>query len=226
MGRESALGRLADLAEAQEGLVTTRQAEAHAVPRRDLSRLVQAGGYEHIGHGVYRVAGVPRPRLLELRVAWLQLAPGTSVDQRTASDGVVSHTSAALVHDVGLLDPRTHEFTVPGPRRLRSRRDDVVIHSAPLPDNDATWHDGLLVTTPRRTVADLASARTDGDHLAGVVSDILSARLARRDHLAAALAPHAQAYLGRPASGQQFLRHLLTLGQPYLRRRICLRHES
>lgn len=211
MGRESTQGRLADLAEAQDGLVTTRQAEGHSVPRRDLSRLVRAGAYEHVGHGVYRVAGAPRPRLLELRVAWLQLAPGTSVDQRTARDGVVSHASAALVHDVGLLDPWAHEFTVPPPRRLRSRRGDVTIHRAPLPDDDVTRRNGLLVTTPRRTVADLAAVRFDGDHLAGVVSDILANRLARRAELASALAPHTTAYLGEPANGRQFLDYLLTL---------------
>lgn len=207
----STLRCLADLAEAQYGLVTTRQAEGRGVPRRDLARLARTGGYERVGHGVYRVGGAPRPRLLELRVAWLQLAPGISVDQRTAASGVVSHDSAALVHDVGLLDPWGHEFTVPPTRRVRSRRDDVLIYSGPLPETDVTWRDGLLVTTPGRTVADLCAVRMDGEHLAGVVADFLSKGMANPDELAAALAPHAAAYLGRPARGRQFLQHLLTL---------------
>lgn len=101
----AALGRLVDLAEAQNGLVTTRQADHLDVARRDLAQLAASGGLERVGHGVYRVAGAPRPRLLELRAAWLQLAPGVPVDERRAADGVISHASAALVYQVGLLDP-------------------------------------------------------------------------------------------------------------------------
>ena len=211
MGMVSTIGRLTDLAEAQYGLVTTRQAERRGVPRRDLARLVQAGGYERVGHGVYRVGGAPRPRLLDLRVAWLQLAPGTGLDQRTAGDGVVSHASATLVYEVGLLSPWRYEFTVPSSRRVRSRREDVVIHSAPVADTDVVWTDGLLLTTPRRTVADLCGVRTDGEHLADVVCDFLRRGLSTRDDMAAARAPHATAYLGCPADGEQFLHHLVAL---------------
>src|SRR5437773_4490607 len=113
MGTAAALGHLADLTEAQNGLVTTRQAELRGVPRRDLARLVRIGGMERVAHGVYRLAGAPRPRLLELRAAWLQLAPGVDVDRRTPAEGVVSHASAATVYGAGLLDPVRHEFTVP-----------------------------------------------------------------------------------------------------------------
>jgi predicted transcriptional regulator of viral defense system len=120
MGAAVSLGRLAGLTEAQHGLVTARQAELRGVPRRDLARLAQSGGLERVAYGVYRVAGAPRARLLELRAAWLQLAPGVDVDQRVVAGGVVSHASAATVFGVGLLEPVRHEFTVPGPRRVRS----------------------------------------------------------------------------------------------------------
>src|SRR5262245_2988520 len=150
MGAVSALGQLADLAESQNGLVTTRQADVRGVPRRDLSRLARVGGLERVAYGVYRVVGAPRPRLVELRAAWLQLAPGIDLDQRTVGDGVVSHSSAAAVYEVGLLEPMHYEFSVPLPRRVRSSRDDVLIHRAILRVDDACWFGEMLVTTPTR----------------------------------------------------------------------------
>jgi len=208
MGTIASLGRLADLAEAQNGLLTSRQADQRGVPRRDLARLAQSGGLERVAYGVYRVAGAPRPRLLELRAAWLQLAPGADVDRRTVADGVVSHASAATVYGVGLLEPFRHEFTVPVPRRVRSRRDDVVIHRAELDGDEVDWVEEMLVTVPARMVADLATQSMDGEHLAGVVADLRRMRLVSRAALRSALAPHAQRY-GWPSDGREFLDDLL-----------------
>jgi predicted transcriptional regulator of viral defense system len=207
----AALGQLADLAEAQNGLVTARQADMRGVARRDLSRLAQAGALERVAYGVYRVAGAPRPRLLELRAAWLQLAPGVDLDQRTIADGVVSHASAASVYEVGLLEPIQHEFSVPLPRRLRSRRSDVTIYRAQLTRDDVDWVEEMLVTVPTRLVGDLCAQSLDGEHLAGVVADLLYKHLTSRSGLAAALAPHAYQYGGQPGNGRQLLDYLLSL---------------
>jgi predicted transcriptional regulator of viral defense system len=211
MGAVAAMGQLADLAEAQNGLLTARQANLRGVPRRDLVRLAQAGGLERVAYGVYRVAGAPRSRLLELRAAWLQLAPGVDVDQRTVADGVVSHASAAAVYGVGLLEPVRYEFSVPMPRRVRSRRDDVVIHRVGLRADEVGWVDEMLVTVPTRMVGDLAAQSMDGEHLAGVVADLLDKHLADRDALASELARYADRYGGgSPGNGYQFLDYLVS----------------
>jgi len=210
MGTVAALGQLADLAEAQNGLLTARQADGRGVPRRDLTRLAQAGGLERVAHGVYRVVGAPRPRLLELRAAWLQLAPGLDLDRRTMTDGVVSHASAASVYEAGLLDSGWHEFTIPPPRRVRSRRTDVLIHRESLAPADVRWVEEMLVTVPTRTVSDLAGQSMDGEHLAGVVADLLDMGLVGRRALASALAPHAHRYGGEPGNGRRFLDFLLS----------------
>lgn len=205
MALAAGLGLIADLAEAQHGFVTTRQAEARSVPRRDLARLVAAGALERAAHGVYRVAGAPRDRLGDLRAAWLQLAPQLGADERSAAEGVVSHSSAAVVYQAGFLDPFGFEFTVPGPRRVRTRRSDARIYRAPIAGPDACWAEDMLVTSPPRTVADLAAQRMDGEHLAGVVSDLLAAGHADSQALAAALAPHARAYGLPDRDGRAFL---------------------
>jgi predicted transcriptional regulator of viral defense system len=204
-----ALGRLADLAEAQDGLVTTRQAQARGVARRDLARLVVGGGLERVAYGVYRVAGAPRDPLMELRAAWLQLAPGLGVDQRQAAHGAVSHASAAVVYQVGLLAPFRFEFTVPPPRRARSRRHDVAIHNAALDMKDVAWVAEMMVTRPARMVADLAAQRIDGEHLAGVVIDLLAKDLTNQQEIESVLAPHAASYGLSAGDGRGFVADLL-----------------
>ncbi len=211
MGTVTAVARIADIAEAQRGLVTARQAEAQGVPHRDLARLATAGGLERVAHGVYRVAGAPRPDFLDLRAAWLQLAPGTGVDARERRQGVVSHASAAIVYQVGLLEPVRHEFTVPPPRRVRSRRPDVLIHRAPLAADEVRWVEEMLVTVPTRMVGDLCAQTVDGGHLAGVVADLLDHGLAEASEIEAVLAPYSYRYGGSPWAGGEFLDYLLSL---------------
>lgn len=210
MAMAVALGRLADLAEAQSGLVTTRQAQVLGVPRRDLARLTVSGGLDRVAHGVYRVAGAPRPRLLELRAAWMQLAPETPVDERRPDQGVVSHASATLVYQVGLLDPLHHEFSMPTGRRVRSRREDVVIHQLGIDESEVDWVEEILVTSPVRLVHDLCDVHTDGEHLAGVVADLLAKNYCGRREIARAVAPHASAYGMPDQDGARFLRYLLS----------------
>jgi predicted transcriptional regulator of viral defense system len=194
MSSVSALASVADLAEAQRGMFTTRQAAARSVERRDLARLADAGILERLAHGVYRVADAPRDPLADLRAAWLQLAPGVPVDERTAGEGVVSHASAAVVHRAGLLDPFVFEFTVPPPRRPRPIRPDVVVHRAALGREDVVWATEILVTSPLRTIADLAASGLDGDHLAAVVADLTAAGEVGRHEVADTLEPYAAAY--------------------------------
>jgi predicted transcriptional regulator of viral defense system len=211
MGGVGALACLAEVGEAQVGMVTTRQAELRGVHRRDLARLVDAGALERVAYGVYRVTGAPRASVVELRAAFLQLAPGVDLDRRTIVDGVVSHVSACLVHQIGLLESFRHEFSVPVSRRMRSRRDDVVIHRAQLAPSDVEWVDQMLVTNPTRTVSDLGGAGVDGDHLAGVVADVLASRVAKRRDIAAALAPHAERYGAPAGDGRRLLDDLLAV---------------
>src|SRR6266511_2337599 len=120
MPRPTTIGRLATVAEDQWGLITRRQAEAAGVPHATLERLTSEGRVlRRIAHGVYLLTGAPLPDHLELRAAWLQLAPEVAAWERTADQGVVSHRSAAAMYDIGHLPADRHEFTLP--KRKRSR---------------------------------------------------------------------------------------------------------
>lgn len=61
------LGRVADIAQEQWGLVTRRQADLAGVPRTTLERLTAPGSaLERVAHGVYRLMGAPIPDHQEL----------------------------------------------------------------------------------------------------------------------------------------------------------------
>jgi len=84
MPRPSTLRALANLAEDQWGLVTRRQAEVAGIARSTFDRLVAGGSVlRRVAHGVYHLTGAPLPDHVELRAAWLQLAPEVPAWDRT-----------------------------------------------------------------------------------------------------------------------------------------------
>ena len=187
---------LADLAAEQWGLLTTAQAGSLGVSAQTLARLNREGVLERITHGVYRVGGTPVSPLDDLRAAWLTLDPRRTVRERIGdrrdSPAVVSYRSAARLHDLGDLEAPDLEFTVSG--RKQSRRPDIRLHRAQLVPDDWTVVDGLPVTTVIRTIADLATSRTDGGHLGAAVRDALVRHGVDRHRLVEVLRPHAHRY--------------------------------
>ena len=101
MPRASTLGPLAELAQDQWGLLTRRQAYKAGVAPATLTRLISDSVLERVASGVYRLAGAPFPDHLELRAAWLQLAPDIPAWVRRPEQGVVSHRSAASLYGIG-----------------------------------------------------------------------------------------------------------------------------
>ena len=185
---------LADLAMAQWGLFTTAQARRVGLTRQQLVRLANEGAVERVRHGVYRVAGVPRDPRDDVRAAWLALSPtGAAYERINELDvAVISHRSAAVLHQLGDLDADVVEFSVAS--RKQSRDPQVKFRRRTLARGDWTVVDGLPVTTIQRTIGDLATTRTDGGHLATVVRDAITTRHVDVDAAAEALAPHAHQY--------------------------------
>ncbi|MBV9662131.1 MAG: type IV toxin-antitoxin system AbiEi family antitoxin domain-containing protein [Acidimicrobiales bacterium] len=165
------LARLAPIAEDQWGLVTRRQAEDSGVSKATLTRLIGNGVLERVAHGVYRLRGVPPVDHLDLRAAWLQLAPEIPVWERSVEQGVVSHRSAAALYGLGDLSADRHEFILPA--RKQSRRRDVRPHVGKLTDADWSALRGLPVTRPSRIAADLLAEREDLEAVGRVVTDAI-----------------------------------------------------
>ncbi|MGW6569690.1 hypothetical protein [Streptomyces sp. NPDC054975] len=101
--------------------------------------------------------------------------------------GVVSHGAAVRVYAVGNLPGPAAEFTVP-PNHAATSFQDVLIHRAELGPQDYREVAGLPVTSPGRTLADIAVAgSTDLEGLGRIATNLLQQRLATQAELAQAL---------------------------------------
>lgn len=213
MAREGTLIRLAQLAQDQWGLVTRRQAEHATVSSATIQRLGDKGVLERVANGVYRLSGAPIPDHLELRAAWLQLAPEVPAWRRTADQGVVSHRSAASLYGLGHLPADVHEFTLS--RRRQSRRPDVRLHKRAIAPGEHATLGGLPVTRPARIASDLLRDREDPQAVAHVVSDAIRGAFDHPSTFVDALAPHAAGFGLRHGDGLALLRWILGLvGDP------------
>lgn len=211
MPQKRTLSPLGLIAEDQWGLVTRRQAEAAGISTATIQRLSSEGSaLERVARGVYHLAGAPLADHIDLRAAWLQLAPERLAWERRPDEGVVSHRSAAALLELGHLPADRHEFTVAG--RRQTRRGDVRIHRGQLGEGEYSVFRGLPVTTPARTAADLLADREDPEAVAQVVIDALRKKREWPSRVAAALSPCA-AQLGlRRGDGFAALGRLLDLG--------------
>ncbi len=150
---------------------------------------------------------------MDLRAAWLQLAPATAAWDRTADQGVVSHRSAAAMYRLGHLPADRHEFTLP--RRKQSRRPDVRIHIRGLAEGEWITLRGLPVTRPATIVSDLLWEHEDPEAVARLVADSIRPVYDYPGTFADQLAPHAFQFGLRKGDGVGLLSWLLELtGDP------------
>ncbi len=183
--------RLSDVAESQRGCFTRAQAIREGVDDMDLQRAVKSGAVERLDHGVYRITGAGHDLHQRLRVAWLRLRPDLSPRERRVGPHLwVSHRSAASLLDLGVTTADVPEFI--SDRRLQPRADvKIRVRSGGLKRGEWMVYDGFGVTTPARTIADLADDQMDGGHLGRIVSDALARSLVTESEVEAALAGRA-----------------------------------
>ncbi len=104
-----------------------------------------------------------------------------------APNAVVSHESALDL--LGLADtiPDHIHLTVPRSRRSLRTREQVMLHTntqPPQPD-EIVVRDGMKVTSPTRTILDVAQSAGAPDQLAGAIREALERGLTTRDRLLA-----------------------------------------
>jgi predicted transcriptional regulator of viral defense system len=149
------------VAAAQAGCFTAAQAAEHGFSTSLLSHHVRSGRFVRISRGLYRFRDYPAQPGDEIVAAWLRQAP----------DAVVSHESALEVLDLGdVIADRVH-LTVSRSRRRLVPQDGVVIHTTthPLGPTDTVSRRGMRVTSPARTIADVAASGVAPDQVTAAV---------------------------------------------------------
>ena len=140
---------LVDLARQQHGVVTARQLAGLGLGRHWIAHRTATGWLRRLHRGVYLVGPVEPPLALTI-AATLASGPGA----------LLSHYPAAVLWSQLMGPaPRPAHVTVVG-RNARSRAGVTVHRAAYLHPEDATCHQGIPVTSPARTLLDLATQAT------------------------------------------------------------------
>jgi hypothetical protein len=138
--------RLADLAARQHGVVSRRQLLSLGFDRGAIERRLTSGRLHRLHLGVYAVGHTLVSRNGHYLAAVLACGPGA----------VLSHRSAAALWGLRPSDAARIDVTVSRTSGVRTSSR-VVVHRPQITPNVAS-KDGIPVTTPGRTLADLATA--------------------------------------------------------------------
>jgi predicted transcriptional regulator of viral defense system len=132
----------------QHGYFTTSQARERGISSQLLSHYVRRSRFERVRRGLYRLPGFPRPEDDEMREKWMAVG---------ANKAILSHQSALALLDLSDNIPNAVHLLLGRRYRGVRRPAGVVIHTRPdEEDVDTVWREGLPLTAPARTLADVA----------------------------------------------------------------------
>ncbi len=135
---------LAELAEAQHGVVGRHQLLAAGIGRRAIGARLERSALHQVHRGVYAVGY----SILSMKARWM------AATLACGSGTVLSHRSAGELWGVVPRSSRAIEVTRPTHVRRRAR---ILAHQSSLPDDERTLVQGIPVTTVPRTILDLAT---------------------------------------------------------------------
>ncbi len=136
--------RVIEHAKANGGIITTSEAQALGMERSTLARRVRSGVLTRVKRGVFALPGNDVAFEVDLAAACRRL------------DAVVSHQSAGQLHGFDGLPWSPPTVTVP--HRLTHQFPGIFVHqSTDISDDEIRTVRGLPVTSPERTIIDLAA---------------------------------------------------------------------
>ncbi len=145
------------LATEQAGYFSAAQAKGLGYSYQAQAHHVEAGNWVRVERGVFRladwVAGVHDEFAM-----WALWSRGKAV---------VSHESALAVHGIGEFESGSIHLTVP--RNFRMIDPALALHRLEVPDTDIEDRVGFRITTPQRTIIDVARQSPDEEQLARAI---------------------------------------------------------
>jgi predicted transcriptional regulator of viral defense system len=157
--RQDRWRRLLRYATRQGGLFTARQAVEAGYSPALQHHHAAAGNWLRVERGIYRLPLWPAAEHEGFVLAQLW----------SGGKAVVSHDSALQYYELSDVLPDAVHLTVP--RTFRKRRDGFVLHRAELSKAEVREANGFKVTTPVRTVSDIAASDLSPEHLNRAVHD-------------------------------------------------------
>jgi predicted transcriptional regulator of viral defense system len=168
---------LLGIAAGQGGYFTAQQALAVGYAYPGQVYHVQHGNWERVARGIYRLRDyIPADREDLIILTLL------SHDREGSPQAVVSHDTALAVHELGDANPARIHLTIP-PGFRRRLLPGVILHRTTLDPSDWEERDGYRVTTPLRTLLDIAESPTAWPALDAAVRDALRTGAVRSGQL-------------------------------------------
>jgi transposase-like protein len=170
------------VAESQQGVFTAEQAAEAGFSSQLLNKHLHSGNLERARRGIYRLARFPAAQRVQedLVVAWLW----------SGREGVLSHETALQLHELSDALPAHIHLTVPASwssRRVQAP-ELVRLYHADLSPSERAWVGSVPVTTPGRTIVDVAAAHGDAALIDAAIRQALRRNLASLPELAPAVA--------------------------------------
>ncbi|MHB8574840.1 MAG: type IV toxin-antitoxin system AbiEi family antitoxin domain-containing protein [Dehalococcoidia bacterium] len=175
---ETDLRGLEALALQQGGYFNRADAREFQLSDQSLHYHVQAGRFERIFLGVFRLRTAPTAIHDDILLAWVW----------SNYRGAISHESALDLLDLSDVMPSQVQMTVP--KGFGRTSAPFILHHANLSTDEVMPYEGVRVTTPERTIVDAASTGTDPEQVQKAVQQALRRALVSADRLRrAALRP-------------------------------------
>lgn len=156
---------------AQAGYFTASQAVDIGYSHQAQKYHVDAGNWERVDRGLFRLPGWPSTDN-DVFVRWTLWSRGR---------GVISHESALAIHELSDVDPILVHMTVPS--GFHPRNPALKLHQGTLADEDLVERGGWSVTTPLRTLLDVGGSTTPQETLDRAVHDALERGIVTRRSL-------------------------------------------
>ena len=158
---------LLECANKQAGYFTAKQAEKAGYSYRLHSYHVGTGRWVKVERGVFRFRHFPPAERGDL-IRWTLW----SRNQKDQPQMVVSHETALAVHELSDVMPAKLHFTVPIGFRKKTPKA-IVIHKADLKETAIEKREGYSVTTPLRTLIDVAEGNLSEEEMAKALRDAI-----------------------------------------------------
>src|ERR1700678_374424 len=177
---KEAARRLHQIAQAQQGFFTTKQAIRAGFAETTHSYHIKVGNWIREHRGIYRLADYPTAERPDLMLWYLW-----SQNRKEVPEGTYSHETALSLDELSDLMPSKLHMTVPKEFRRNSKLPEIlVLYRAHLDPDEVQEMHGERVTRPLRTIVDLvASGHIDRSQLKQAVDEAMRRGLIRKPEI-------------------------------------------
>ena len=156
----TAAQKLYNVAQDQKGLFTTTQAIISGYPKNNHTYHVNAGNWQRVIRGVYRLSRFPEDEKENLMAIYLW-----SRDKSETPQAFFSHETALDIYNLSDINPIDIHVSVSKNFRKKSNNSlgNLVIYKRMIEDIELQDVDGIKLTTPLQTLVDVI-AENSIDH--------------------------------------------------------------